>query len=380
MAIAGVSVRTGSDAAAGVRQATGERPLPGAGERAKLSRRAVAGLDAARALAAFYVVLHHIADAHHWADIHHWPRLGFLLRFGQEAVIVFFLLSGFVIFINEADRALRPTGYYVRRLRRIYPPLIVAMALSTAIAIDNGDLAEKFSTLGLIGTIASVQDISLLKPGVIADPYLDNGPLWSLSYEVAFYALFPLALMAWRRSPAGFNHLLGIACCLAYLVYALAPNHWALVAAYFLVWWCGAMTAEAYRRGGRSFSAICPLYCWLVALCGLAAAIVPIVGYRGLGLYPFLPLRHFLAAAVILALCLGPLGRRAASFAERCAWPAAALASISYGIYVFHYPLLINWQRAVSAPGAMIAFLLLLVLSYVADRQLNRLLPQAKWR
>jgi peptidoglycan/LPS O-acetylase OafA/YrhL len=91
-----------------------ERPMLQSEDRPKLSLRLSAGLDVARAAAACYVVLHHVAKARGWSS-----GPGLALRFGQEAVLIFFLLSGFVIFSNERTRATRPSGYYLRRLRGI---------------------------------------------------------------------------------------------------------------------------------------------------------------------------------------------------------------------------------------------------------------------
>ena len=167
----------------------------------KLSVKLSASLDAARAVAAGYVVLHHVALARGWAN-----GPGLALRFGDEAVMVFFLLSGFVIFANERTRATRPAGYYLRRLRRIYPALVAALLVSTLIAVDNGTFFSMFSYKDLLGTLASLQDIASLKPGVIVDPYLQNFSLWSLSYEVAFYLAFPLVLRFWLRFPSWADH------------------------------------------------------------------------------------------------------------------------------------------------------------------------------
>ena len=194
-------------------------------------------------------MLHHVAKAH---GLLHGP--GLILLFGQEAVIVFFLLSGFVIFNGEHRRALRPGGYYARRVRRIYPVLIAAMIVSTLVATDNGDLAARFDWRSLWGTLAGLQDIAAIKPGVIVDPYLDNLPLWSLSYELAFYLVFPPILMLWQRHPRATDHAVGIGCCLCYGLYALHPNHAALVGAYFMIWWSGAMAARAYLAGGTRHS------------------------------------------------------------------------------------------------------------------------------
>ncbi len=54
------------------------------GDEPKLSARLSASLDVARAIAACYVVLHHVANARGWSN-----GLGLVLRFGQEAVLIF---------------------------------------------------------------------------------------------------------------------------------------------------------------------------------------------------------------------------------------------------------------------------------------------------
>ena len=329
-------------------------------------------MDAARALAACYVVVHHLAKAHGFS---HGP--GLIFRFGQEAVIVFFLLSGFVIFANERERALRPRGYLLRRLRRIYPPLIAAIAVATLVALLDGTLARDFHASELWGTVLSLQDISVLKPGVIANSYLGNDPLWSLSYEVLFYIAFPAVLLAWTRRPRLTTHLVGASCCLSYAGFALAPNHFLLVAAYFLIWWSGAMAARAYLDGARNVGGMIPTFAWLLALCAVAAAVLLFVPYRGPGLYPALPLRHFAVAALMLALLFGPAGRILARLSWRVSGVAAAVASISYGLYVLHYPVLVSWSFAQSPLGFGVAALVVVVLAYLVERQLPKVLPRA---
>jgi peptidoglycan/LPS O-acetylase OafA/YrhL len=251
------------------------------------------------------------------------------------------------------------------------------MLVSTLIAIDNRTFFSTFSWKELLGTLASIQDVSFLKPGVIADPYLHDDPLWSLSYEVAFYVAFPIILSLWLRFPSRANHSIGVACCTAYVVYIVAPNHWSLVSAYFLVWWCGAMAADAYLKGARDVRSIGVPIFWLLCLTMLAAAAVFFDGYRGLGLYPFLMLRHFAFALIMLVILFGPIGTKIASPLVRFSKPAAALASVSYGIYVLHFPLLVDWNRARGSFGLMAATILLAAAAYLVDRQLNRYLPRA---
>lgn len=340
--------------------------------RTKISPRLSAALDVARSLAASYVVVHHVVNAQGWSH-----GLGLIFRFGQEAVLVFFLLSGFVIFANERERALKPRGYYWRRLRRVYPALIIAMLISTMVAIDNGDFLDRFEIKELVGTFFSLQDLSLLKPGVITDPFLGNEPLWSLSYEIVFYILFPVVLRAWHRNAARTNIVVGVVSCVSYILFVAWPNHASLVAAYFLLWWCGAMAADAYLRGASDFRAFLLPLCWLAILCGIAAVAAGTLGYKGYGFYPFLQLRHFLVGLTMLVAFSTPLGAMIVRWCVPLARPAAFWASISYGLYVLHYPILVDWKRAQSLPGFTLAVLILVLSAYLSDRQLNKRLPHA---
>lgn len=340
--------------------------------KAGLSERTIAGLDAGRATAALYVVIHHVSNASAWTAAMKAP-----FKFGQEAVIVFFLLSGFVMFANERTRASQPVGYYLRRLRRIYPPLLVAMLTSTLVAWSNGDLAAQFSVEQLTGTLAALQDIPFLKPGVIVEPYLQNEPLWSLSYELAFYLVFPLVLAAWKSSAQLTTHAVGLACCALYVSFALFPNHFSLVGAYFLLWWAGAMAANAYLAGDRDLRALGATYLWLLALCAVAFCVALAVGYENAVVYPGLPLRHFVGAAILLAIGFGAPGRWAASASMRFGALFSAAASVSYGIYVLHFPLLLQWKTASTPFGFVLACGLLVVVAAFAERTLGRLLPRA---
>ncbi|MDK4804967.1 MAG: acyltransferase [Novosphingobium aromaticivorans] len=340
--------------------------------RKKISPNVGAALDVARCLASFYVVLHHVASSRGWTH-----GFGTIFRFGQEAVIVFFILSGFVIYANENIRALNPYGYYLRRVRRIYPSLIVAIFISTAVAFDNGNLIEKFNLRQLIVTLASLQDISLLKPGVIADPYLGNDPLWSLSYEIAFYIIFPFVLRFWVRNKFTTSLIVGALSCLSYVFFALHPNHFLLVGSYFIIWWCGAMAADAYLRGEKNFKAFTPSLLWLSLICVVSALVVVIVGFKGVGYYPFLTFRHFSVSLIMLVTLSGKFGKFVVSLCKPFSNTAAFVASISYGIYVLHYPILINWNRAQSVFGLSCGVVLLVFLAYIADRQLNLRLPRA---
>lgn len=339
----------------------------GSDRRVHLSPVASALLDAARASAAFYVLLHHLGIP---------GPIGFLFRFGQEAVILFFLISGFVVHANERDRALFPRGYFVRRLRRIYPVLIAAMAVSACVIFDNGDLEKTFSLRQLAGTLFGLQDISSLKPGVLVDPFLGNSPLWSLSYEIAFYAIYPIVLRAFVSRPARTNHLIGLGCSLCFATFIFFPNHFLLVAAYFAVWWTGALAADAYGNGARNWGALTVPLFWLLMLSGIAFGAALLRGF-GLGVYPVLMLRHFLVAALMAIMAFGPVGHLAGRAALRLRPLATYAAGISYGIYALHYPIMFQWKRLSGEFDWLAKLLILFVAAWLVERWLPRLIPSA---
>lgn len=339
----------------------------------RLDRPARVGLDAARAASAIYVVLYHLAQR---LDL---PRIiAVPFSFGQEAVIVFFLLSGFVIFANERTRVRQFGGYYVRRLRRIYPPILAAMLVSTLLWAV-GLIHVRPGLVPAVSTLLSVQDISGLKPGVISDPYLHNDPLWSLSYEVFFYLVFPLVMVAWRRSERLTRAVIPVVCVLAYIGYLVMPNHLALVGAYFLLWWAGAMAAHVYARTGTGPVPGFLIDRLLIELAGLAAltvtaiAGVVVIGSRGVGFFPFLMVRHFAVALLLVVLALTPARRALVRVAAIAARPVVFTASLSYGLYVLHYPVLIQTGAGTSwwlLPVAVVT----IGLAWLADVGLGRLL------
>lgn len=269
-----------------------------------LSHRAKVALDAARVTASLYVPFYHVALR--WELP---PGAGIFLRFGQSAVILFFLLSGFVIFANECHRAIHPRGYFLRRLRRIYPPVLVAYLLSAVVAFDTGSLRAQFSWRELFFNLLMLQDVRGTKPGVIADSFLGNGPLWTLSYEAAFYLLFPFALAAWSRKPHLTTHLVGLICALSFACYIAQPNHFTLVASYFQIWWCGAMVAAAYGEGKRSWLAVRVPLGWLCVLVAEAVWVSSTQPYDGVNSYPVLMLQHFALALIMIVGLFGPIGK-----------------------------------------------------------------------
>jgi peptidoglycan/LPS O-acetylase OafA/YrhL len=129
---------------------------------------------------------------------------------GFVGVDVFFVISGFLIsgLIVSALRANRFSfrEFYVRRIRRIFPSLVVVLVAAFALGWF-ALLADEFQQLGkhMTGAAAFVSNFVLWHEAGYFDNAANTKPLlhlWSLGVEEQFYLVWPLTLVAawrWRR-------------------------------------------------------------------------------------------------------------------------------------------------------------------------------------
>lgn len=185
-------------------------------------------LDFARGVAAILVLIGHLR-AFYFPQFQELESPGLLIKlvyfvtgFGYEAVIVFFVLSGF--FITKSVCGMIGRGawswraYLVHRVARLWtvllPALLITLSLDTiAIAASNGgyyagDFAAAYARgptpdNGIdLSAFTFIQNVFFLQT-ISAPIYGSNFPLWSLAYEFWYYVLFPLAFIpfATKTSP-----------------------------------------------------------------------------------------------------------------------------------------------------------------------------------
>jgi peptidoglycan/LPS O-acetylase OafA/YrhL len=150
-----------------------------------------------------------------------------LTRIGDEAVMVFFVLSGFLVG-GQVIRHLREgrfdlMSYTADRATRIFVPLVPACIL-TAVLI-------RFLTSQSPGIAAVLLNMVGLN-GVLVETLQFNAPLWSLAYEIWFCVIAGAVgyIFAGRRTVSGFIPLL----CGAAVFTVLSPQ-------YLLFWGIGAL-------------------------------------------------------------------------------------------------------------------------------------------
>lgn len=104
---------------------------------------------------------------------------------GLYGVLVFFLVSGYIV-PASLERHGRVSGFWISRLTRIYPLLLLACAL-TVLPVVLG-MRELRAGLGTYEPVTAVLAHLTMLQDVLAVPNV-IGVMWTLSYEMLFYLL-----------------------------------------------------------------------------------------------------------------------------------------------------------------------------------------------
>jgi peptidoglycan/LPS O-acetylase OafA/YrhL len=333
-------------------------------------------LDGLRGLAALYVVIFH-ARWLMWEgftegysrhpELYSLPAKlvaygSLLFYYGHQAVIFFFVLSGFVIHLRyarqlQADPASRFdfSPYLWRRVRRLYPVLIGALVLTFLLdSIGQGagfHIYEGRTIYQLINDVHPAFDLNRLLNGIALVPaapeWGSNLPLWSLRLEWAFYLIYPLLWFIFRRSTLWATVLLALLCGLSYVVGVWPLEALRRVAASMIIWWLGALLAEAYIGRLR-------LNLSRVGLLSLLLLVLPF------SVEPFFKmdetLRDVLWGLAFMGLIAALLTWARVAWLRRGLERLRALGSFSYTLYAIHFPILFlisGWLIAGSGDGAL---------------------------
>lgn len=331
-------------------------------------------LDGLRGLAAAAIVTYH--------------AVGVVLPGGYISVDVFFVLSGFLItslLIDEGRRngRLRLAHFYLRRAFRLVPAMAVVLVVVTAadVAASLGrhwSLQQGISILdttlySLLQAAAAAFYVTDLVVAFDIDELLLVRHTWSLAVEERFYLLWPplVALLLRRKSYqfgfwvcAALASVLTIGRGLAFFVFDIDRER-----LYFgfdaradaLLVGCGLAFAAAaglhHRIPGRVVR-------WLTWAAVALFAIVLATPSRWDA--PFMQMGPLVAVSLAAAVIIGRISLL--PWAPLVKWlsngPLVAVGKLSYGLYLWHYPILgAFWYYA-----PWISPLVAVVLSFLAAK------------
>jgi len=203
-------------------------------------------IEAIRGFAAIYVIIGHIVLLYNPQNF--FPQIGFLIKtafsFGHQAVILFFIVSGFSIHYSTQlkKRNLQKTKkeYFFSRWKRLYPlfflSLILSMLVLYMIQIPSSNLRNYLSFVFLT-------DIS---KGSFSDPLPTNFPIWSLSYEVLYYLVYPFLWVYISKYSIQkiFFYSIVLSIVASLISSFCYPNHLTNVFQYYWTWVAGAWIAD----------------------------------------------------------------------------------------------------------------------------------------
>jgi len=299
-------------------------------------------LDGVRALAVLAVLLFHGEVA------------GF--GGGYLGVSVFFTLSGFLITSllaaeTEVKGSVGLGAFYSRRARRLLPAsvLLVVLVMIASIVTDWFDAVADLRA-HIIGSLLQVANWVFLASDGSYQELLQQAagaasPLehyWSLAIEEQFYWLWPLAFVGlWKlgRTPRGRLVLLGVVTAAFVVVAPVIAAVWGSDAAY---WASPARAAEillgaflALALAGRTVSprlwVLAPVALAILAICVVTFPTAGGPAYSG-----WLPAIGAVSALLLLGLQVDSPVRTACSAA-----PLVWLGKVSYGVYLFHWPIFV---------------------------------------
>ena len=299
-------------------------------------------IDGLRALAVYLVVGFHAGLAH--------------LQGGFIGVDLFFVLSGFLI-TNVILQQLHETGefrfarFYARRARRLLPAACLAI-IGTAVGallitnpLDRVDLVPdaRAASLWFANWHFIADEGNYFAADDAPSPFLH---FWSLAIEEQFYLVFPIVALAMLRirhrwlitSAIGISLICGVVLQLYWASADSSRAYWGTDARIYQIIAGIGLAAWLWRKPlGRRARVWSP-------------AIVPVLLLLYLALSTDLlsmsvSTRGFTATALAVAILFGLEAGVGPSLRVLGSSPVTYLGQISYGTYLWHWPILVLAQR-----------------------------------
>jgi peptidoglycan/LPS O-acetylase OafA/YrhL len=290
-------------------------------------------IDGLRAISILLVVLYH---AQPW-----------LVSGGFIGVDIFFVISGFLItrlILSEIEAGdFSALTFYARRVRRIFPALMVVLAtvwlIGWFVLLPNAFtlLGENIAAgVGFVSNLFQLYQAGYFAPDAAENPLLH---LWSLGIEEQFYIFWPPILLLIAGSKRRHIYILGLAAAsfgASLLIYAgykdwsfysPLPRAWELLAGGLIAEWQLARTPP---------DGLLSRHQDLSAAIGLALIIAGAFVLNQASPFPGFGVLLPVAGAMLLILSANSRINRTLLSSR----PMVMVGLISYPLYLWHWPLL----------------------------------------
>lgn len=310
---------------------------------------------------ALYIVSHHYLKEQFIGN----PIVA-LLSLGQEVVVVFLMMSGFLSQVSLLrNEKIGVRQYFNNKARRILPLYLISIFVSSIVALFVSRSFENSFLYALLGNLLILQDNGT-KPGLWFNCVGGNSALWYMSYQWWDYVMFIALAKILHRFTARF--LLVYTLCIASMVlYTFYPNHLSILIWYYWIFEMGCYMALIHF-GRVRVSWYVPLSILLMILVWLL--IFGIQRKISIGYHPNVEVRHF--AFCLLIFIIYMLMRRFKFRYIPYLKVFGVFSSFSYGIYLLHVPMKILCTYIVPNIVLALSFAVILTFSiaFCLERQL----------
>lgn len=304
----------------------------------------------------------------HFDHLVHDPAVSSVLRYTEflsgRAVDAFFVVSGFVVYMSF-DRTPNLKKFAINRFFRLYPAYLAAV-LSVALlplalsSCGGGDLFSPTWWRYLAVNLVFMNFLQNSLPSLFAGNFDNalNGALWTLKIEVMFYAVVPILFYLIRRFGGGLVLALTFVAGLVYssVLLGLAERSGS-----------GLYTTLAHQLPGQMpyFSVGIFLYLYYERIAAHWLWLVPLALAL---LVPQLSWTEPVAVGVVVI---------AAAMGFRTHVNLTKIGDLSYGIYIFHFPIIQVFLQLNLFQGSPLAkFIAVLVTTLVVAFLSSRLVEQ----
>jgi len=345
-------------------------------------------LDGLRGVAALIVVLHHCIMAFPGYDAAHlstdmWLDPLALIKFsplrllvaGKAAVLLFFVLSGFVLSLAFLKyEKISATNYLLKRVTRLWPPFALAILIAAGlyamlpippVGVSNWALDFSWNAPLTWWVLAK----HLLMLGTDQNQMLDN-PMWSLVHEMRIALIFPLLFAIVKIAPVRITAIFWILAIAGAFLINDRPHdyvHSYVNTGIYLSLFAAGITLATYRF---------ELAAWLSRQNGWLRVALFLGSVFGL-LLPSNQRIQMMAVAPAMTWLVA-----AAAFEPKVAsilrlTPNQWLGKVSFSLYLIHLPVLLAFQRVFSGEKAPLwSALLGLPTALIAAELLFRLIEK----
>ena len=269
----------------------------------------------------------------------------FVTGLGHEAVMVFFVLSGYFVGGSVLRRlsSFSMKNYLVARITRLHtvaiPALIFTLLIDILIqgvdsSILSGEMYGVFqsgpnsdfsaSIITFIGNLFFLQTLEVPVFG-------SNAPLWSLAYEFWFYILFPLLLIISKRISTSLQEYWLY--CVTFLIICYFFLN--VIGVGFGIWILGTIVFYLHESNSVS-KKDSRLKFWITLLLFIASLLVSSVHYFGQVVTDLL-----IGLTLSIHLLYAGKNMVAAEVDSVIDKAKLWLSDISYSLYAFHFPIVL---------------------------------------